>query len=204
MNDAGPAGTLAAEYLPDLRGLAADQRATFRIGQIVRLSVAMERTAREVHARLQRVPPSDLQPGHHLFAPLLVETRKALEASDFALAPDALLLLDDVSDIYRQRNRFVHDQLAQTALGRWERKSLESLLQPRHDVAVDEAALREAVLDLVRAQWRLQALDVLVAGWIKADIGAQSCEEALIQDKWISVLRGRFELSHGGGVSLAP
>ncbi|MEH3088167.1 MAG: hypothetical protein PGN24_00770 [Microbacterium arborescens] len=113
---------------------------------------------------------------------MLEETRKALETSDFALTPDALLLIEDVSDIYRQTNRFVHDHLAQTALGRRERKSLESLVQPRHYVAVDEAALREGVLDLVRAQWRLQALDVLVADWIEAEIGAQSYEEALIHD----------------------
>lgn len=50
----------------------------------------------------------------------------------------------------------------------------------------------------------MQALDVLVADWIRADVGAQSCEEATLQDKWIGVLRGQFELSHGGGVSLAP
>lgn len=202
MTDAAHPGTIAAEYLPDLSSLSVDHRATFRVGQIVRFTVVMERTLRDVHARLQAVPPNQLRSGPDGFQSLCSETRRYLRESGFLHADAADAALEDIRTIYRERNRFAHDHLLPTDRGQWQRLSLENTLPLKHVKQVDEQALRDAVLDVIRAQWRLHALDDLVAHWQSAK-GAPLAEPDLHHhDGWAAILRGKFELTPGGGARI--
>lgn len=199
MIDPAPPGTIAAEYLPDLRSLTIDHRATFRIGQMVRLSVVMERTARVVHARLQNAAPDNLHHGPQSFSGLVGEIRKQLRDARFPHADAADRALGQVERTYRERNRFAHDDLIQVDLERWSRLSLENIAPPKHQRELDEASLRDAVLEVVIAQWRLHALDILVDRWIANEPATGETPE---DDGWFAVLLGQFELTAGGGARI--
>lgn len=201
MTDAAYPGTIAAEYLPDLNSLSVDHRATFRVGQIVRLTVVMERTLRDVHARLQAVRPDELRNGPDAFGALAKETETYLRMAGFPSAGLAHSALLDIRRIYGERNRFAHDHLLVTDLGQWDRLSLDNTLPPKHVKQVDEAALRDAVLDVVRAQWRLHALENLVAQWQHGDMSALS-DSGDIHNGWAAILGGEFDLTPGGGAMI--
>lgn len=205
MNDAAPPGTLAAEYLPDLSSLTPDQRATFRVGQVVRLCVVMERTARGVHARLQRVAPEELRNGPDGFGALVAEIKRQLEQTDFPQTDSAKSALDSVYSTYKERNRYAHDLLMQSDFEKWERMSLDNTMPVRHRKSVDPDILREAVLDVVAAQWLLYALDAVVGEWLNGALESESpASREAILDGWKHILDGRFELTEGGGVSTTP
>jgi hypothetical protein len=201
MTDAAHPGTIAAEYLPDLSSLSIDHRATFRVGQIMRLTVVMERTLRDVHARLQAVPPNQLRNGPDGFGALCSETQSYLRLSGFPNAGAADAALEDIRTTYRERNRFAHDHLLPSDRGQWDRLSLENTLPLKHVKQVDEEALRDAVLDVIRAQWRLHALDNLVAHWQGAS-GEPLAEPDVHHDGWAAILQGEFQLTSGGGARI--
>lgn len=201
MTDGAHPGTIAAEYLPDLSSISVDHRATFRVGQIVRLTVVMERTLRDVHARLQGVPPNQLRNGPDGFQSLCSETKRLVRESGFPHAKAADVALEDIRTIYGERNRFAHDHLLPPDRGQWDRLSLENTLPLKHVKRVDEQALRDAVLDVIRAQWRLHALDNLVALWQSAT-GARLAAPEDYDDGWAAILRGEFELTSGGGARI--
>lgn len=108
------------------------------------------------------------------------------------------MALEEIRVIYRERNRFAHGFLLPTDIDRWDRMSLENTFPPKHVKQIDEESLRDAVLDIVRAQWRLHALDILIAEWQR---GAESVVAASgdVHDGWDAILRGEFELTPGGG-----
>lgn len=205
MNDAAHLGTLAAEYFPDLSSLTPDQQATFRVGQIVRLCVVMERTARDVHARLQRVAREDLRDGPDGFGALIAEIKRQLEQAGFPQADSATSALSTVYSTYSERNRYAHDLLVQSDFERWERMSLDNVMPLRHQKTVDADALREAVLDVVSAQWLLFALDAIVGEWLNGVLGHEpSTSRDSILEGWKQILDGHYELTEGGGVSITP
>lgn len=199
MIDPAPPGTIAAEYLPDLTSLTMDHRATFRIGQVVRLSVVMERTARDVHARLQNATTDNRKDGPQRFPSLVSEIREQLRDGRFPYAKTADRALEQVERTYRERNRFAHDHLIQVDLELWSRMSLENIAPPKHQKDLDEASLRDAVLDVVVAQWRLHALDILVGRWIANE---PETREAAEDDGWFAILDGQFVLTTGGGARI--
>ena len=201
MTDTAHPGTIAAEYLPDLSSLTADHRATFRIGQVVRLTVVMERTLRDIHARLQAVQSDKLRDGPESFGSLCSETARYIEASGFEGSGAAGVALEEIRIIYRERNRFAHDYLLPTDVDRWDRMSLENTIPPKHVKQIDEESLRDAVLDIVRAQWRLHALDILIAEW-QRDAASTMPAPGDVHDGWDAILRGEFELTPGGGASV--
>lgn len=204
MKHVAPPGTLAEKYLPDLPHLSADQRATFRIGLMTRLTVAMERTARDVHGMLQgRDDPAELENGSRQFAKLLEEIKASLRPADEDFAPAARQALDEVYAVYTERNRYVHDLLHETDLGQWSRVSLE-FHTPVHRKAVDEEAMVAAVLSIVRANWRLNALASLVSRTHEDRDGLSITGDPLDPQGWKPILENRFTLTPGGGASTTP
>lgn len=205
MSDEVQPGTLASEYLPDLSSLTPDQRATFYIGQIVRLCVAMEGIARDVHARLQEVAPEDLRDGPDGFGALVAEIERQLEQAEFPETDAAKRALDTVRRTYKERNRYAHDRLVQSDFEKWERMSLNNTVPLRHRKSVDTDSLREAVLEVVSARWLLYALDFIVADWLTGALKDESSERReLIREGWQHILNGRYKLTSGGGVSINP
>lgn len=199
MSDAAPPGTIAAEYLPDISTLSMDQRATFRIGQIVRLTVVMEQTAREAHVRLQDGGSRSATAGPWQFEKLVRQMQALLSQSGLSFALTAQRALDDVYEVYRERNRFVHDVVEETELGRWTRESIDRR-PPAHRREIDEDALKEAVLEIIRAQWRLHGLNWLVSVESVRDRTSARHEDAEhLYDGWLEILAGRFQLTPGGG-----
>lgn len=85
VTDVAPPGTIASEYLPDLSALTQDQQATFRVGQIMRLSVVMESTAHDIHALLQNGWPDDVHAGPESFSRLKTEVRDMLRQREFPM-----------------------------------------------------------------------------------------------------------------------
>lgn len=194
-----PPGTLAAEYLPDLGSLSTDQRATFRIGQIVRFSVIMEQTTRDVHAFLHKPHLTKNKRGPRPFAQLVEATQTLIATSGLPFAQTAHRALDDVYSVYAERNRFVHDLVQETELGVWSRERVdrEPSAQSRQ---IDERSLEDAVLDIVRAQWRLHGLAWLVSFAPSSDTVSPSSDDAIQARGWTHILAGRFQLTEGGGV----
>lgn len=203
MSDVAPPGTIAAEYLPDLSPLTRDQRATFRVGQIVRLSVVMESTAHDIHALLQDGWPDDVRPGPQSFSALKSEIRDMLRRRKFPLLDDAGQALEEVYDVYRERNRYAHDALIERDRDVWRRVSIEHAEQRKYEKDVDKQQLTAAVLDVITAQWRLHALHTLVDGWRggvpTADVKPS---DVFIRDGWVAILAGEFTLTPAGGVSI--
>ncbi|MDU0326316.1 hypothetical protein RWH43_06040 [Microbacterium sp. KSW2-21] len=204
MKHVAPPGTLASTYLPDLQDLSADQRATFRIGLMARLTVAMERTARDVHGWLQgRDDPAELEDGARQFAMLLKQIKANLRPADEDFAMAAKEALDQVYAAYEERNRYVHDLLHETDLGQWSRESLE-FHTPLHSTAVDEEALVDAVLAIVRANWRLIALASLVSRTHQDRDDPGITGSPADPHGWRAILENRFVLTPGGGASTTP
>lgn len=204
MKHVAPPGTLAESYLPDIGQLSPDQRATFRVGLMTRLTVAMERTARDVHGLLQGCDdPGKLKNGPRNFKALLDDIAARLRPADEDFAAAARQALDEIYAVYAERNRYVHDLLHETELGQWSRESLE-FRTPLHRKAVDEEALVEAVLSIVRANWRLKALASLVSRPHQDREVLSITGDPTDPHGWKPILENRFVLTPGGGASTTP
>jgi hypothetical protein len=169
---------------------------------MARLAVAMESTARDVHGWLQDRPnPADLKDGPQNFAELVREIKRRLGPADEYFADAAKAALDDIYAAYQERNRYVHDLLHETDLGQWSRESLE-FHTPRHRKPVDEEALVDAVLSIVRANWRLDALACLVSHARQHETEPEAGDVPPDPQEWKPILENRFVLTPGGGASI--
>lgn len=203
MSDVAPPGTLAEEYLPDLSSLTPDHQATFRIGQMMRLTVLMEQTARGSLEHIHLVSGERLAHKQG-FQNIIGQLRETLAATEklqpvLAIAEPAL---DVVSDVYRRRNRFAHDLLFRNNDDQWTQIRLTDQIKLRQTKTWDLAGMREAVLEVVSAQWRLDALYAAIHPLLTGKGLEPGSRDDQIHEGWLAILRGDFTLTEGGGVRI--
>lgn len=200
MIDPAPEGTLAREYLPDISSLSIDHQATFRIGQMMRLTVHLEQTLRSV-LDLLRLDDDSLPRAKTEFQQLADQVTKALARSSIGhIAETASVALELVKATYRRRNRFAHDLFLFDGESRWTQIHMEDQVKLASTVDLGLSEMRDAVLDLVSAQWRVDALHNVTYGALRKTLSAKSWQQSYIDDSWFAILEGKFELTPGGGV----
>ncbi len=181
-------GTAESEYLPRLGSLTPEQRVTFRVGQITRLTVKMERHVRDVLDILRGVTPTNSHSGPESFGALVAEVKALLRTANPTFIEPALIALDSARDTYHARSRFVHDYLWSVSESTWQRRSTENSYEPKHRTELDERAIILAVLDVAQCGYRMWGLAQLAV-----DIGIATPDAF-----WISMLDCRIKLLDDG------
>lgn len=180
--------TAESEYLPRLDSLTPEQRVTFRIGQITRLTVTMERHIREAFDSLHGATPATSRTGPEGFGALVSDVKRLLRAANPTFLEPALIALDSARDAYSARSRFVHDYLWPISETTWQRRSTENPYEPKHRTELNEHAMILAVLDVAQCTYRMWGLAQLTV-----DVRA-----AIPDAFWISMLDCRIELLDDG------
>lgn len=175
----------------DPETLSPDDLTTFRIGQIMRATVRMESTLRELHARLQDVPYADLkEPTTDKFATLVSEVRNRLcDLSGFPITSEALETLDAATAIYRERNRFAHDVHIQAADDSIRRIRLAYSASKRRPTDIPTGTLREA-LDQIRAvTTRIVVTSQLAAVWLPRESEPLESKDGWYAERLVTTMR---------------
>lgn len=170
---------------------------------MMRLTVLMEQTARGSLEHIHLASGERIAPKQG-FQDLVSQLREALAASTKLrpVLPTAEPALDMVCDIYRRRNRFAHDLLFMNNDDQWTQIRLTDQIKLRQTKTWDLAAMREAVLEVVSAQWRLDALYAAIHPLLAGKSFEPGSREDQIHEGWLAILRGDFTLTEGGGVRI--
>lgn len=170
--------------------LAPDDLTTFRIGQIMRATVRMESTLRELHARLQDISYSLLKEPKTSFAALVTEVRISLDKLiDFPITSEALETLDASTAIYRQRNRYAHDVHIQATADSIRRISLAYSASKRQPTDISTETLREALEQTRAVTTRIIVTSQLAAVWLPREPEPRERKDGQYVDRLVSTMR---------------
>lgn len=197
-------------FPPELAQLTPDDQVTFRVGQVVRETVRLEHDLRGLHARLQLLDtpdPDSVEEGHPHFRLLVADTEIRLRnASGFPYLQEGLAVLALARAVYDERNRFVHDSLVPAGGPTWLRTRLvgKSGVKPGDFVEFSLDEIVEYTRTILRTTWMVDALDVTLAVWMTVQVPTSSESVADVVDwsGWLSILRGNFHVTAGGGAGL--
>lgn len=164
---------LRDDLFPELGSLSADQRVTFRVGQIMRLTVRMEDEARAAHAVLRGIDhPESGKSGPDGFGAMIAEVRRLLVEAAPPFLSQALASLDFAVTQYNERSSFAHDKVWEIGDDSWQRRSLESAYRPRHVSPVSEDSMESAVLAAAQASLQMSGLSHLARAIVMERRGA--------------------------------
>lgn len=175
----------------DPESLSPEDLTTFRIGQIMRATVRMEATLRELHARLQNVPYAKLrEPAKDTFSVLVSEVRASIERLlDFPITSEALETLDAATAIYRERNRFAHDVHIQASDDNLRRIRLAYAPSKRRGTDIATGSLRDVLAQTSAVTTRIIVTSQVAAVWLPRESEPQEPRDGWYVDRLVATMR---------------
>lgn len=180
------------------RGLTRAELKTFRLGQIAEAAVRLEAAARQALVALRQEHEDEVWKAPPQVAVTLDACRAALvERRDLeeTVVADGQATITQAIAAYKERNRYMHDVLADTGAA-WDRVNMDRTRANRpEDIRVDEEHMSNAHRDLLAAGWRLRALKAVVEAVNHPQEGPH------YRSGWRDLLTGRFSVAEDGTAS---
>lgn len=174
----------------DPETLAPDDLTTYRIGQIMRETVRMESTLRELHARLQDVPYDRLKEPKGRFSDLIEDVRIGLgRLDDFPLAEEAGAMLAAAADVYRERNRFAHDVHLHASDARVIRVRLAYSARGRRRSEISTGTLGDVLRQIRAVTTHIIVTSQLAAVWLPREQEPFEPKESPYVSRLVGVVR---------------